>query len=115
MLPYGLKNSERPAEALAHQSARIRGSFRKRQGTIFVHHAPAILQQRHGQVCVLGHRVSVVATGLADRSHAPRANRSGDHAYGAKYVESAALKILAGDVLKRLPAGPQVHAIADFS
>ena len=56
----------------------------------------------------------MVATGFADCVDAPRANRSWHYAHRAHGVKSPALEVLAGDVFERLPARPQIHAIADL-
>src|SRR4051794_8435060 len=56
----------------------------------------------------------MVSARLAHRRDAPGADRSGHYADRTEYIESAPFKILAGDVFKRLPPRPKIHAIADF-
>ena len=56
----------------------------------------------------------VVAAAGFHRRGAPCADRSGHHDDHVEEIECAALEVLAGDVFKRLPARPQVHAIADL-
>ena len=56
----------------------------------------------------------MVAAGFANRRDAPGANRARHHADRAHGVERAPLEILAGDVFERLPARPEVDAVADF-
>ena len=54
------------------------------------------------------------AAGLAHRRDAPRADRSRHHADRAHGIQRAALEVLAGDVFQRLPARPEIDAVADF-
>ena len=56
----------------------------------------------------------MVAAGFAHRGNTPCTDRSWNHAHRAQRVQRAALEILAGDVLERLPACPQVDSVADF-
>src|SRR5450432_4795905 len=56
----------------------------------------------------------MVAADLADRGHPPCADRAGNHADRAQQIKRPALEILAGDVFQRLPARPQIHAVAHF-
>ncbi len=53
----------------------------------------------------------IAAAGLYGRG-APRADRSGNHHHDVEQIQRAAFEVLDGDVFKRLPARPQVHAIA---
>ncbi len=114
MLEDGLQNSKRPAETLAHERVGAGGSFGEGQRQVFVFHAIAVAQQRHGEIGVFGDGIDVIAAGLADRLDAPGADGSGHHAHRAHGVQRAAFEILAGDVFERLPARPEIHAVADF-
>ncbi len=107
VLEHRLQNSKRPAEALAHQAAGIDRSFGVGERAVFVLHAVSAAQQRHGKIGILGNGIGLVAAGFAHRRYPPRANRSRDHADRTQRVQRPALEILAGDVLQRLPAGPQ--------
>ena len=115
MLPDGLGDAERPAEALAHEALGRSGRFSIGQRAVFAHDSPLVLQQLHGQVSIFGDRVSVVTSSLLHSFHAPCANGSRNHADRAQHVEGTAFEILAGDVFQRLPASPEVHAVTDFS
>ena len=53
-----------------------------------------------------------IAAGLAYCFDAPGANRSGDHADRAHGVERPAFEVLAGDIFQRLPARPEIDAVA---
>ena len=114
MFPHRLQDAERPAEALPHQPAGVYRSFGVSQSQIFVFDAIAQLKQSHGEVGILGHSVGMEAAGLSHRGDPPCAYRAGNHADRAHGVQGAAFEILAGDVLKGLPARPKVNAIADF-
>ena len=114
MLVHGLQNSERPAKTLAHQAIRIGRRLGVGQRHVFVFDAITAAQQRHRQIGIFRDRIDVVAAGLAHRRNAPRTNRSGHHADRAQHVERTALEVLAGDVFERLPARPQIHAVADL-
>ena len=61
---------------------------------------------------------ATVLSGIAacgfDRCGAPGADGSGNHGDDVEEIEGAALEVLAGDVFERLPAGPEVDAIADL-
>ena len=61
----GLKNSERPAEALAHQAVGVHGGFGKGKGLVFVDDAVALLEQVHGEVGVFGDGVGVISIACA--------------------------------------------------
>ena len=114
MFVDGLQDAEGPAEALAHEAVGVGGRFGEGEGHVFVFDAVAEAQQGHGEVGVFGDGIDVVAAGFADGGDAPCADGSGDDADGAENVEGAAFKILAGDVFEGLPAGPEIHAVADF-
>src|SRR5437899_6270796 len=114
VLPHRLQNAERPAETLAHQAICRRGSLGVGESHIFVLDPKAAAQQGHGEVSVLRNGVNVEASSLAHGRDSPGANGSRYHANRAQRIESATLEILAGDVFERLPAGPQVHAIANL-
>ena len=81
---------------------------------VFVFHAIAVAQQRHGQIGVFGNGIDVVASRFANRLDAPGADRARHHADRTHGVERSPFEILAGDVFERLPARPQVDAVADF-
>src|SRR5215472_16738405 len=49
-----------------------------------------------------------------DVGGAPGADCSGNYTDRVERVKGTALEILAGDVFQRLPARPEVHAVADF-
>ena len=74
----------------------------------------ALLEQVHGQVGVFGDGVGVVAAAGLDGGGPPCADRSGNDHDDVEEIERAALEVLAGDVLERLPAGPEVDAVADL-
>ena len=77
-------------------------------------HAIAVAQQSHGEIGVFGYGVDMVAAGFANGRYAPGSNCARDHAYRAHGVERSPLEILAGDVFERLPARPEIDAVADF-
>src|SRR5881296_2189076 len=54
----------------------------------------------------------MISAGFAHRRGTPCANGPRHHAHCTERIQSTALKILAGDVLKRLPTGPDVHTVA---
>ena len=56
----------------------------------------------------------VVAAAGLDRSGTPCADCTGDDHDDVEEVEGAALEVLARDVFERLPAGPEVDAVADL-
>ena len=114
MFPDRLQNPKRPAETLAHQAIGVGRGFGEGQCQVFVFHAMPVFQQRHGEVGIFRHGIHVIATRLAHGLHAPRSDRSWHHAHRAHRVERPPLEVLAGDVLQRLPARPQVHAIPHF-
>ena len=109
-----LQNSEGPAKALAHERIRARRSFGKSERLIFVLHSVPVAQQRHRQIGILGNRVHMVASGFADCFHPPCPDGSRHHADRAHGIERTPFKILAGDVFERLPAGPEIHPVADL-
>src|SRR5580704_16883982 len=74
----------------------------------------AIAQQRHGQIGIFGDGIDVEGAGRAHRGDTPGTDRSGNHADCTECVEGTALEVLTGDVFERLPAGPEIHAVADF-
>ena len=114
MLPDGLKNSERPAEALTHEGIGTGGGLGEGERHVFVFDAVAVAQEGHGEIGVLGDGIDVIAAGLADGGDAPGADGAGNDADGSERVESAAFEVLAGDVFEGLPARPKVDAVADF-
>ena len=114
VLPHRLHDAEGPAEALPHQAVRGAGRLGIGQGAVLVIYPIARLQKRHGEIGVLGDGIRLVATGGAHGGGAPGADRAGHHADGIERVQRAPLEVLAGDVLQRLPARPQVHPIADL-
>src|SRR5208283_2168001 len=57
----------------------------------------------------------MVATLGTNRRDAPGSDCPGHHAYRTQGIECSALEILAGDVFERLPACPEIDAVADFS
>ena len=107
MLPGSLQDSERPAEALAHESVGRGRSFGICQRSIFVLDLVAGLQQSHGQVGVFSDGVVVVTAGGANGLGAPSTDGSGDDADARKSVKGAPFEILAGDVFQGLPASPR--------
>src|SRR5260370_42702751 len=56
----------------------------------------------------------MVATGSAPGLEAPGSDCAGHYAHRAHGIGRSPLEILAGDVFERLPARPEVDAIADF-
>src|SRR5581483_1660994 len=56
----------------------------------------------------------MVAASLTDGGNPPCADRSWHNAYRAHRIQRAAFEVLAGDVFKRLPAGPEIDAIANL-
>src|SRR6266436_4683236 len=64
MLKNGLQNSERPAEALPHERVGICRSLSESERHIFIFHAVAVAQQRHGEIGVFGNGVDMKATRL---------------------------------------------------
>src|ERR1035438_10015955 len=68
MLPDGLKNSEGPAEALAHERIGAGGGFGEGESAVFVFDAMAVAQEGHGEIGVFGHGVDMVAASLVNRS-----------------------------------------------
>src|SRR5580658_4194691 len=109
-----LKNAEGPAEALTGEAVGVDGSFGEGQGLVFVDDGVAALEKGHSEVGVLCHGVGVVSADVFDGSGAPSAYGSGDDGDDVEEIEGATLEVLAGDVLEGLPAGPEVHAIADL-
>src|SRR6266702_117274 len=107
-----LQYPERPAETLAHQPVHIDGRLGEGQRAVFIDHRIALLQQVHREVGVFGDGVGVIATAVLDGSRSPRSNGAGYHHYDVEQIERATLEVLAGDVFERLPARPQVDAIA---
>jgi len=114
VLPDGLQNPKRPAKALAHQAVGVGWSFGEGESAVLVFHAVAVAQEGHGQIRIFGDGVHVVATGFADCVHAPGTDRSWHDAHCAHGVKSPPLEILAGDVFERLPARPEIYAIANL-
>src|SRR5204862_7799608 len=114
MLPYGLENSERPAKALAHQSASADRSFSVGKRAVFVDDAEAHAQDVHGEVGVFGDGVRVISAGLPHGLGSPGAKCAGDNRDGAEQIKCAPLEILTGNVFERLPARPDVHPISHF-
>ena len=110
----GLQDAEGPAEALAHQAVGVDGGFGEGERLVFVDDGVALLEQVHGEVGVFGDGVGVVAAAGLDGCGAPRADGSGHDHDDVEEVERAALEVLAGDVFERLPAGPEVDAVADL-
>ena len=114
MLPDGLQGAEGPAEALAHEAFCIDGRLSVGESAVFKINSQALFEQVHGEVGVFGDGVERIAAGRFDGSGAPCADGAGDDGDDVKEVESAALKILAGDVFEGLPAGPEIDAVADL-
>ena len=56
----------------------------------------------------------MVAADGFDGGGAPGADGSGDDGDDVEEIEGAALEVLRGDVFEGLPAGPEVHAVADL-
>src|SRR5262249_32903721 len=83
-------------------------------GCRFVFHAPPDTPDPPGQIHVLGHGVGGVPAGLDDRFAPPGADGAGHDGDGVDGVIGAAVEVLAGDVLDRLPVRQRVDAIADF-
>ena len=56
-----LQSSEGPAEALAHESARIDGRFSEGERAIFVDDLVLLLEQVHGEVGIFGNGIDGIA------------------------------------------------------
>ena len=112
MLEDGLQDAERPAEALAHEAVHVDRGLGEGQRLVLVDDLVALFEQVHGEVGVFGDGVGVVSAAGLDRRGAPRADGPGNHHDHVEEVQRAALEVLAGDVLERLPARPQVDAVA---
>src|ERR1700688_4986004 len=65
MLKDGLQNSERPAEALPHKRVGICRSLGESERHVFVFHAIAVAQERHGEIGVFGDGIYMVASRFA--------------------------------------------------
>ena len=107
-----LQCAKRPAKALPHQSLRIDRRFSEGQRLILVNDLVALLKQVHRKVGVFGNSVDGIPAAMTRCFRTPAANRAGHHCHDIEQIECAAFKVLAGDVLQRLPARPQVHAVA---
>ena len=70
----------------------------------------ALFEEIHGEVGVFGDGVGVVSAACLDRRGAPRADGPRNHHDHVEEVQRAALKVLAGDIFQRLPAG-QVDSV----
>ncbi len=112
VFPNRLHDAEGPAEALPHQPIRGGRSLGVGQGTVFIVHPVAGLEQRHRQVSIFGNGVVVISTGRKYRSRSPCADRAGNDAHRVQCVERAAFEVLAGDIFQRLPAGPEIDPVA---
>src|ERR1700730_19316180 len=114
MLPQRLQDAERPAKALTHEPTGIDWSLGVGEAQIFIFHPITQLQQGHGKVGIFGYSVGVEATRFAYRRDPPGANRSRHDADRAHCVQGTAFKVLASDVLQRLPARPKIDTVADL-
>ena len=114
VLVEGLQDAEGPAEALTREAVGVDGGFGEGEGLVLVDDGVALLEKRHGEVGVFGDGVGVVAANGLYGGGAPCADGSGDDGDDVEEIESAALEVLRGDVLEGLPAGPEVHAVADL-
>ena len=112
VLPYRLQDAEGPPEALPHESVSISWRFGIGQRQIFILNPIAAAQKRHGQIGIFGYGIDMISAGFAHRRGTPCANGSRHHANCTERIQGTALKILTGDVLKCLPTGPDVHAVA---
>src|SRR5438045_2440736 len=103
MFPDGLQDSERPAEALPHQSASIHGSFSEGKSTVLVNHFESLLQKIHGKVSIFRDSVGMISAGTSHCRNTPGSHGARHNRDSAKQVEGAPLEVLAGDVLESLP------------
>src|SRR6185437_1833280 len=100
--------------ALAHKAVRGDRRLGEGQRRILVDRGVALFEDVHGEVGVFGDSVGVIAAAFLDDGGAPCSDGSGDDGDDIEEVEGAAFRILAGNVLERLPAGPQLDLVADL-
>src|SRR5579884_3550414 len=114
VLEDSLQDPERPAEALPHQTIDRRGRFSKCQRAVFINDLVILLQQVHRQVRIFRYRIDGISSTLDHRCCAPGSDCTWNDCDYVEQVQRPALKVLAGDVLERLPARKQVHLVADL-
>ena len=86
MFPDCLQNTERPAEALAHEATSAYRGFGVSEGTVFVDDAVSAAQHIHGQIGVFGYGVHMIAAGLANDFGAPRSERPGNDRHCSEQI-----------------------------
>src|ERR1700674_1522246 len=114
MLPEGLQRAEGPAETLANELPGCLRSFCPRDGLFVISNAPTQAADSDGQIGVFGDGVRSDAASGFNGFFAPRTKRSGHNGNAIQQVKRALLHVLAGDVLKRLPAREPARAVADL-
>src|SRR5260370_5806838 len=114
MLPKGLQRTEGPAETLADELPGCFRSFRPGDGLFVVDNAPTEAANSNGQIGVFGDGVRGDAARGFNGFLAPCTERSRYNGNAIQEVKGALLHVLAGDVLKRLPACQPARALADL-
>src|SRR5258708_12044451 len=114
MLPEGLQRAEGPAETLADELAGSFRGFRPGDGLFVVDNAPTEAADSNGQIGVFGDGVRGDAARGFNGFLAPRTERTGHHGNAIQQVKGALLHVLAGVVLKPLPARQPARAVADL-
>src|SRR5262249_5231366 len=114
MLPERLQRAERPAEALANELAWSFRSFGPGDGLLVIANAPAGTANGDGEIGVFGNGVSSDASDRLDNGLSPSTESTGDDGDAIEKIERSLLHVLAGDVLKSLPASEPAATVADF-